>query len=187
MSHDCDGIAFLESCFAKCSDGYSPVRITSFTLSCGSNGFLVHAILSRWRSLVLPEQCAPRRRHRGGLGLPMGEACAVTCADGYNAAGDTDTTSTCVFDPELQSMSLEGSTHSCRSAPCDISTLMPFSIVTSDGPNRQWSDFRDGGFHCFDLRFRRSLGERPNASASRLRSTDVLHWRPLAQRLFVWT
>ena len=47
---------------------------------------------------------------------------------------------------------------------------------------RQCSDFRDGGFHWFDWRFRRSLGERPNASVSHLRSTDVLHRRPLARR-----
>ena len=40
-SHDCDGIAFLESCFANCSDGYAPVDVTSATLSCGFNGVLV--------------------------------------------------------------------------------------------------------------------------------------------------
>ena len=40
MSHECDGIAFLESCHANCSDVHDPVNVTSSTLSCGSNGFL---------------------------------------------------------------------------------------------------------------------------------------------------
>ena len=36
--------------------------------------------------------------------LTLGEACVVTCADGYTAAGDTETTLTCAFNPELQSL-----------------------------------------------------------------------------------
>ena len=67
--------------------------------------------------------------------LTLGEACVVTCADGYTAAGDTETTLTCVFDPELQSMLPEGSTHSCKLAPCDLSTLMHPSTVSHDCPN----------------------------------------------------
>ena len=59
----------------------------------------------------------------------------VTCAGGYTAAGDTETTLTCVLNPELQSLLLEGSAHSCELAPCDISTLMPPSIVIHDCPN----------------------------------------------------
>ena len=41
MSLDCDGIAFLESCYASCSDGCAPVDVTPSTRSGGSNGFLV--------------------------------------------------------------------------------------------------------------------------------------------------
>ena len=67
--------------------------------------------------------------------LPLGETCVVTCADGHTAAGDTETTLTCVSDPELQSMLLEGSTHSCKLAPCNLSTLMPPSTVSHDCPN----------------------------------------------------
>ena len=59
----------------------------------------------------------------------------VTCADRYTAAGDTETTLTCVLNPELQSLSLEGSTHSCKLAPCDLSTLMPPSTASHDCPN----------------------------------------------------
>ena len=89
-------------------------------------------------------------------------------------------------------MLLEGSTHSGKLAPCHLSALMPPSTVIHDCPNtvfgefctatllvRQCHDFMEGGFHCFELRFRRSLGERPNASVSHLRSTDVFHWRLL--------
>ena len=36
--------------------------------------------------------------------LTLAEACVVTCADGYTAAGDTETTLTCVLNPELQSL-----------------------------------------------------------------------------------
>ena len=49
--------------------------------------------------------------------LTLGEACVVSCADGYTAAGDTEITMTCVFDPELTSMLLEGCTHTCKLAP----------------------------------------------------------------------
>ena len=59
----------------------------------------------------------------------------MACADAYTAAGDTETTLTCVFDPELQSMLLEGSTHSGKLAPCDLSTLRPPSTVSHDCPN----------------------------------------------------
>ena len=66
--------------------------------------------------------------------MTLGEACAVTCADRDTAAGDTVTTLTCVFKPELQSPSLEGSTHSGRWAPRCFSTLMPPPIVRHDSP-----------------------------------------------------
>ena len=65
MSHDCDRIAFLDSCYANCAH-----RRHIFHLS--SNGFLVSdttPFLSRLKGVVLPEQCAPGRRHRSGLGL----------------------------------------------------------------------------------------------------------------------
>ena len=39
----------------------------------------------------------------------FGEACVGTCADGYTAAGDTETTITHSFDLELTSTLLEGS------------------------------------------------------------------------------
>ena len=98
--------------------------------------------------------------------LTLGEVWVVTCADGYTAAGDTETTMTCVFDPELQSMLLDGSTHSCKLAPCDFSTFMPSSTVSHDCPISVFGDFctancSDGnpGLHCIDRQFRRSLGE----------------------------
>ena len=40
-----------------------------------------------------------------------------------------------MFDPELQDMLLEGSTHSGKLAPCDLSTLMPPSTVSHECPN----------------------------------------------------
>ena len=107
MSHDCDRIAFLESCYASCSDGYAPVDVTSPTLFCGSNGFLagdttpfypVCKVLPCWSSAFLDDDTVE------GLdcsSLALGEACVVTCADRYIAAGDTETTLTCVLNPEL--------------------------------------------------------------------------------------
>ena len=41
MSHYCDGITFLGSCHGKRSHGYVPVNVTSATLSCEFNRFLV--------------------------------------------------------------------------------------------------------------------------------------------------
>ena len=67
--------------------------------------------------------------------LTLGEACVVTCAGRYTAAGDTETTLTCDSVPELQIMLLGGSTHSGKSAPCDLSTLMPPSTASHDCPN----------------------------------------------------
>ena len=54
----------------------------------------------------------------------------MTCADGYTSEGDSETTLTCVFNPELQS-----SAHSCELAPGDLSTLVPPSTVSHDCPN----------------------------------------------------
>ena len=87
---------------------------------------LVRAVRSStttsWRTWIAPP-------------LPLGEECMVAGADGYTAAGDTETTLTCVFDPEMQSMLLEGSTHSCQWAPCALSTLMPLSTESHECPN----------------------------------------------------
>ena len=76
MSHDCDGIASWAS-YANCSDCYVPVDVTLWIrqLSCQRRS----VILSRSQSLVLPEQCTPRRRHRRGLGLLfLGLRCNLT-------------------------------------------------------------------------------------------------------------
>ena len=141
MSHDCDGIAFLESFHAICSDGYAPVDVTSATLSCGSNGLLVRDTTPLYpvgKALSCPSSALLDDDTVEGLdrsSLTLGEACVVTCADGYTAAGDTETTLTCVFDPELESMLLEGSTHSGKLALCDLSTLMPPSTVSHDCTN----------------------------------------------------
>ena len=140
MSHDWDGIAFLESWYANCSDGYAPVKVTSRTLSCGSSGFLVSdptpfypacEVLSCPSGVLLDDTVE-------GLdcsSLTLGEACVVTCADGHTGAGDTGITLTCVFNPELQTMLLEDSCHSCKMALCDLSTLMPPSTVSHECPN----------------------------------------------------
>ena len=40
MIHDCDGIAFLGSCYANCSDGYAPVDVTSSTCLVAPKAFL---------------------------------------------------------------------------------------------------------------------------------------------------
>ena len=145
MSHECAGIAFLESCRANFSDGYDPVNVTSSTLSCGSNGFLASdtalfypagRALSFQSSALLDDTVE-------GLdcsSLTLGEACFVTCAGRYTAAGDTETTLTCVFDPELQGMLLEGSTHSGKLVPCDLSTLMPPSTEGDECPNTAFGE-----------------------------------------------
>ena len=165
MTHDCDGIVFLESCYANCSDGYAAVDVTSSTLSCGSNGFLVSdttpfypvcKVLSFPSSAFLDDtverlDCSP---------LTLGEAC-VTCAVGYTAAGDTETTLTCVFPPELQGFLMEVSAHSCELAPGDLSTLvLPCTVTTARTQSL-----------IVDLRYRWSLGGRPHVSVSHLRES----------------
>ena len=63
MSYECGGIAVLVSYYAKCSDGYDPVDVTSSTLSCVSSWLSRQrrcATLFRLQGLVLPEQCASR-------------------------------------------------------------------------------------------------------------------------------
>ena len=127
--------------FANCSDVYASVDVTSCTLSCGFDGFLVGdttpfypvcKVLSCPSSALLDEDTVE------GLecsSLTLGEACVVTCTDGYTAAVDTETTLTFVLNPELKSLFLEGSAHSCELAPCDLSTLMPPSTVSRDCPN----------------------------------------------------
>ena len=99
-SHDCDGIAFLASCCANCLDDYAPVDVTSPTLSCGSNGFLVNdttpfypvcKALSCLSSSLLNDDTV---EGSDCSSLILGEACVVTCTDGYFAARDTETTLT---------------------------------------------------------------------------------------------
>ena len=206
MSHDCEGIAFLESSCANCSDGYAPVDVTSSTLSCGSNGFLVRdtpSFYSVCKVLSCPSSALLDDDTVEGLdcsSLTLGEACVVTCADGYTTAGDIEATLTCIFDPELQSMSLEGSTHSGKLAPCYVSILMPPSTVSHDCLNAVFGESCTG--KCSD----------GNAALSGTASSTVLTcgsdgvwvsdptlpyptceaptcplWRPLAQRRFVWT
>ena len=47
---------------------------------------------------------------------------------------DTETTFTCVFDPQLPSRLLKVSTRSCKLALCGLSTLMPPSTMSHDCP-----------------------------------------------------
>ena len=113
------------------------VTSPSPTLSCGSNGFLVRDTTPFYpvgRALSFPSSALLDDDTVESLecsSLTLGEACVVTCAGRYTAAGDTETTLTCVFDPEMQSMLLEGSTHSGKWAPCDLSTLIPPSTVSN--------------------------------------------------------
>ena len=72
----------------------------------------------------------------------------VTCADGYIAARDTETTLTCIFDSELRSLLLEGSAHPCELSPCDLSTLMPSSTVSHDCPSAVFGESCTES--CFD-------------------------------------
>ena len=145
MSHECDGIAFLESCHANCSDVHDPVNVTSSTLSCGSNGFFASEpsnFCPVGRALSFPSS-ALLDDIVEGLGcssLTLGEACVVTCAGGYTAAGDTETTLTSVFDPELQDMLLKGSTHSGKLVPCVLSPLMPPSTVSHECPTTAFGE-----------------------------------------------
>ena len=125
MSHECDRIAFLDSCYANCSDGHAPVDVTSSTVSWGSNGFLVKScsdttpfypvcqVLSCPSSALLDDDTVE------------GLDCVVTCADGYTAAGDTETTLTCVLNPELQSLLLESSAHPCELASFHSESRLP--------------------------------------------------------------
>ena len=100
----------LESLFCNlvalsCSDVFAPVDCTSPTLSCGSNGFLGSDTTSFYpvcKAFSCPSSALLDEDTVEGLdcsSLTLGEACVVTCVDGYTAAGDTETTLTCVFDP----------------------------------------------------------------------------------------
>ena len=141
MSHHCDRIGFLESCYANCLDCYAPVDATSSTRSLGSNGFLVsdptplHPVC---KTMSCPSSTRLDDDTVEGLdcsSLTLGEVWESDCAGGCTAARDAGTTMLCVFDPERQSMLLGGSTHLCEFAPCDLSTLMPSSTVSHDCPN----------------------------------------------------
>ena len=104
VNHDGDGIAFWESRYANCSDGYAPVvDVTSPTLSCGSNVFLVRDTPSFYpvgKALSCPRSALLNDDTVEGLdcsSLTLCEACVVTCTFGYIAAGGTETTLMCVF------------------------------------------------------------------------------------------
>ena len=94
---DWGGIAFLESWYSYCPDGYVPVDVTSSTWFCGSNGSLVTnapSLYSVCQVLSCPSSVLLEDDVVEGLGcysLTLGEAWVVTCADGYTAAGDTET------------------------------------------------------------------------------------------------
>ena len=115
---------------------YAPVGVVSSTLSCGSNGSLVshaHPFYPAGEDLSCPSSALlddGTGESLDGSSLTLGEACAVTYADGYTAARDTKTTLTCVFRASMQSLSLEGSTHSGRRASSYFSTL-----ASNDTPN----------------------------------------------------
>ena len=85
VSQDCDGIVFLESCFANCSDGYALVDVTSSPWSCGSNGFLVSdttPFYSLCNALSAPSSALLEDDIVEGLDCSsstLGEACVVTC------------------------------------------------------------------------------------------------------------
>ena len=94
---DWGGIAFLESWYSYCPDGYVPVDVTSSTWFCGSNGSLVRnapTLYSVCQVLSCPSSVLLEDDLVEGLGcysLTLGEAWVVSCADGYTAAGDTET------------------------------------------------------------------------------------------------
>ena len=175
MSHDCDRIAFLKSCYAHCSDGYMPVDVTSSTLSWGSNGFLVSDTTPFdpvCKALSCPSRALPDDDIVGGLecsSLTLGEACAGTCADGYTAGGETETTLTCVFELELQtggfcSFMRVGAvrpqhTHASFHSESRLPEHSLRGVLHRQLLVRQCSDFWDRVFHFVDLRFRGSLDE----------------------------
>ena len=139
MSHDCGGIAFLESCCAHCSDGFAPVDVTSSTLSCESCGFLVRDTTPFYpvdKALSFPSSGLLDHTVEGldWSSLTLGEACVVTCGDRDTAAGDTEITMTCVVDQELTSMLLKSSHHSCQWVLGDLRALMPPSIANHRRP-----------------------------------------------------
>ena len=126
----------------------------------------------RLQSHVLPEQCAPRRRHRRGLRLlllDLGEVWVVTCADGYIAAGDTETRMTCVFDQNCRACRWRFDsftqveavrpqhTHAFFHSESRLPEHSLRGVLHRQLLMRQCSDFRDGGCHCSDWQFRRSM------------------------------
>ena len=140
VSHDCDRIVFLESCHSSCSDGDASVDVTSSTWLCGSNGFLVRdtpsfesvcKVLSGPSKALLDDDPV---EGSDGSSLTLGEARGVACADGCTAVGSTETTITCIFDTELPSRLLKGSTYSCKLASRDHSPFTPPPTVSHDCP-----------------------------------------------------
>ena len=106
------------------------VDVASATLSCGFNGSL--ASNTTFYPVCKSLFCLSSAIFDNDT---LGEACVVTGAEGHTTAGDAEVTLTCVFDPELKSMLLEGSIFSCKLAPSDICTLVPPSAEFCDGPN----------------------------------------------------
>ena len=127
------------------------VDVTYSTLSCGSNSFRVRDT---------PSPCSVRTVLHGpssallnddiveGLdcsSLTLGEACVVTWS---TASGDTEIQRTCIFDRELTSILLEGSTPSCQRVSGDLSILMPPFTANNDCPmtvfGKSWIDCSSG-------------------------------------------
>ena len=126
MCHFCNGVSFLERWHGNCSDDHVLVDVTSATLSCGFNGFLASNTTPFYpvcKSLLCPSSAIFDND-------TLGVACAVTGANGHTTERDAEVTLTCVFDPELQSMLLEGSFYSCKLSPCDIKH--PYAFFHSD-------------------------------------------------------
>ena len=134
-SHDCDGIAFLDSFCASCLDDYAPVDVTSSTLSCGYNGFLVSDTTPFYAvcALFCPSSALLNDD------TVEGSDCVVTCTDGYIVARDTETTLTYIFDSELDGPNAvfgESCTDSCFDGNAAISGTAASTVWTcgSEGP-----------------------------------------------------
>ena len=69
------------------------------------------------------------------LVLTLGEARGLACADGYTAAGDTETTITCLYDPELPSRLLKGFHSFMQVGAARLSPSVPPSTLSHDCPD----------------------------------------------------
>ena len=142
--------------------------MTSSTLSCGSNGsngflvsdtapfYLVCKVLSCPSSALLDDGTVE------GLdcsSLTLGEACVVTCADGYTAA------ETLRLDVRSRTAELVTGgfmrvgavrpqhTHASFHSESRLPEHTLRGVLRRQLPVRQGSDFRDRVFHRIDLRF----------------------------------